>query len=117
MHNDLLRKGSLLFFVDGAKDLHSAIKSMFGWIPYRIILDWYYLVKKCEMQLSLGLKNKGIRNEILRKVRGYLWVGKIDHAVNVLRVVEEKDIKSQVAIDCLIILNTVTNCDFRDGSF
>ncbi|MEW6620685.1 MAG: hypothetical protein AB1422_15340 [bacterium] len=102
LHNDLLRKGSLLFFVDGAKDLHSAIKSMFGWIPYRIILDWYHLVKKCEMQLSLGLKNKGIRNEILRKVRGYLWVGKIDHAVKVLGAVEEKDIKSQVAIDCLI---------------
>ena len=102
LHNDLIRKGNLLFFVDGARDLHLAIKSMFGWIPYRIILDWYHLIKKCEMQLSLGLKNKDIRNQILKRVTAYLWVGKIDHAVKELRAVDEKDIKSPESINRLI---------------
>lgn len=102
LHNDLLTKGSLLFFVDGARDLHLAIKSMLEWIPYRIILDWYHLVKKCQMQLSLGLKKKDIRNQIVKKVTAYLWVGKVEHAVKELREVDEKDIKSHADIDRLI---------------
>lgn len=102
LHNDLLKKGSLLFFVDGARDLHLAIKSMFGWIPYRIILDWYHLVKKCEVQLSLGLRNKDIRNQILKKVTAYLWVGKVDHAIKELRAVDKENIKSLESIEQLI---------------
>ena len=35
--------GSLVFFTDGARDLRSAIQSVFHFIPFKIILDWYHL--------------------------------------------------------------------------
>jgi len=102
LNNGLFNKATLLFFVDGARDLHSAINTMFGWIPFRIILDWYHLVEKCKMQLSLALKNRDMRNKVLEKVLAYLWVGKVDHAVKVLRDVDKNSIKNESAIDRLI---------------
>jgi len=102
LYNNLLVKGMQVFFVDGARDLHSGIKEMFGWIPFKIILDWHHLEEKCKMQLSLGLKGREIRNTVLAKVTAYLWVGKVDKAVEILRQVEDKHIKSKDAIEGLI---------------
>jgi len=102
LYNNLLEKGALVFFVDGARDLQAGIKEMFGWVPFKIILDWHHLEEKCKMQLSLGLKGREVRNSVLAKVTAYLWVGKVDKAVEVLRQVEEKHIKSKDAIENLI---------------
>jgi hypothetical protein len=102
LHNNLLQKGAIVFFVDGARDLHAAIKCIFNWLPFRMILDWYHLEEKCKMQLSLALKGKDVRNQVLQKILAFLWIGKIDNAIDVLRQVESKDIKSKAAIDRLI---------------
>lgn len=55
LNNDLL-KNNLIFFVDGQKTLQEAIIKSFSWFsPVQIILDWYHLKKKCDLQFSLGL--------------------------------------------------------------
>jgi len=102
LYNSLLANGVLVFFVDGARDLHSGIKEVFGWVPFKIILDWHHLEEKCKMQLSLALKGREIRNTVLAKVTEYLWVGKVGKAVDVLRHIEDKYIKSKDAIEGLI---------------
>ena len=102
LYNNLLIKGALVFFVDGARDLHAGIKKMFGWVPFKVILDWYHLKEKCKMQLNLALEGREYRNLVLEKVISYLWIGKVGKAVEVLWQVEEKSIKSVDAIEILI---------------
>ena len=101
-YNNLLAKGTLVFFVDGARDIHSSIKKLFGWVSYKIILDWYHLIEKCKMQLSLGLKGRKIRNAVLVDIAALLWVGKVDKAVEVLCNINTDMIKSKDAIEGLI---------------
>ncbi len=102
LHNGLLTKGYLVFFVDGAADIHSNIKKLFGWVPFKIILDWYHLIEKCKMQLSLGLNGRKIRNSVLEEISALLWVGKVEKAVEVLRKINPNHIKNIDAIKGLI---------------
>ncbi|MFZ3130091.1 MAG: hypothetical protein WA125_03065, partial [Desulfosporosinus sp.] len=67
LHNDLLTNKTLMFFTDGAVDIKNAIKDVYGWRPYQIILDWYHLKKKCKEQLSMALKGREIRNDVLKQ--------------------------------------------------
>jgi len=54
LNNNLLKNN--LVFVDGQKTLQEAIIKAFSWFsPVQIILDWYHLKKKCDLQFSLGL--------------------------------------------------------------
>ena len=54
------------FFTDGHTVLNDTIRNCFKWYPHwGIILDWYHLVKKCKELLSLALRGRLIRNEIL----------------------------------------------------
>lgn len=93
----------LLFFVDGEKSLHSAIINVFGWFKsYGLLLDWYHLGEKCKMELSLALKKRDFRNEVLEKVQQQLWIGKIDTAVEILRAIDKDSIKSESNIERLI---------------
>jgi hypothetical protein len=61
------------FFVDGQRVLQDSIINFFSWyINIGIILDWYHLEKKCKEQLSLALKGRHIRNEILETLTDLL---------------------------------------------
>jgi len=63
----------LLFFVDGEKSLHNAIVNAFSWFKcYGILLDWYHLSEKYKMELSLALKTRAFRNDILEKIEQQL---------------------------------------------
>lgn len=96
-------KNYLLFFVDGEKSLHSAIINAFSWLEsYGLLLDWYHPGEKCKMELSLALKKRDFRNEILEKVQQQLWIGKIDAAVEILKSIHKDNIKSQSNIERLI---------------
>jgi len=96
-------KNYLLFFVDGEKSLHNAIINAFSWFKsYGLLLDWYHLGEKCKMELSLALKKRDFRNEILQEVQQQLWIGKIDSAVKILRSIDQNNIKSQSNIERLI---------------
>jgi hypothetical protein len=72
-------RGPLVFFTDGAEDLLGAIQNVFGFLPFKLILDWYHLDKKCQQRLSMALKGMQIRNKVLEELLAWLWIGKVDH--------------------------------------
>jgi hypothetical protein len=99
LNNDLLNK-RLQIFVDGQKTLHSAILAAFSWFSNMgIILDWYHLKDKCKRELSLAMKGRQIRNEILKRLMYLLWYGMIDKAIEYLDNLDEDLIKNTDALE------------------
>ena len=101
LHNQLLVNQSLVFFTDGANNIRTHIKDFFGFRPYRIILDWYHLQKKCGEYLSMAIKGTKIRNEILEQLKALLWVGDVKGARALLKYTDEKVIKDKKQLDKL----------------
>ena len=62
----------------------------------------YHLEKKCKEQLSMALKGRFIRNEILDKLKPLLWYGLIDEAVVHLEEIDKDSIKQMETLDKLI---------------
>lgn len=81
LSNDMLAKKSLVFFTDGARNISANIEEMFSFHPYTIILDWYHLKKRCQEYLSMSIKGKEKRNEILQKLLRILWAGNVDETI------------------------------------
>lgn len=103
LSNGLLSEpGSLVFFTDGARDLRSAIFDLFTFLPFKIILDWYHLEKKCKDLLSMAINGKQVKNQTLTELLAWLWLGKVDRAVNVLRDLKEDMIKNKKELENLI---------------
>ncbi len=101
-HNGLIND-RIQFFTDGHKMLNDTIFKCFSWYKnIGIILDWYHLEKKCKEQLSLALKGRFIRNEILDKLKPLLWYGLIDDAVVCLEEIDKDSIKAMETLDKLI---------------
>jgi hypothetical protein len=92
----------LVFFTDGARNLHAAIEKMFSFANYKIILDWYHLEKKCKEQLSMGLCGSAIRNKFLAELMPCLWFGNVDGAILLLQNLDSKKIKNYEIIKNLI---------------
>lgn len=89
-----LKRQRFQFFMDGHKTLIDTILKMFAWKSNMgMILDWYHLAKKCKEQLSLALKGRHIRNQVLRDIMPLLWNGLTQRAVDVLRAIEPNQIK------------------------
>jgi len=103
LSNELLTlPGQLVFFTDGADDLLGAIQRVFGFLPFKIILDCYHLDKKCQQRLSMALKGKQIRNKVLEELLAWLWIGNIDQAMTYLRSLDQGDVKDADQIEKLI---------------
>ena len=103
LSNGLMSKpGSLVFFTDGARDLRLAIQNTFRFIPFKIILDWFHLEKKCKDLLSMAIKGKQVKNQTLTEMLAWLWLGKVDQAVKVLSDLKEDTIKNTTERDNLI---------------
>ena len=94
LFNNLLNK-ELIFFTDGAKNIKSHIESIFSFHPYTVILDWFHLKKKCQELLSMSIKGKESRNEVLEKLLRILWAGDADGAVKYLRNLPSAKIKNE----------------------
>ncbi len=91
------------FFTDGHKILNDAIFKWFIWYKnVGIILDWFHLEKKCKEQLSLALKGRMIRNDILEKLKPLLWYGVTDKAVACLEKIDKDSIKDIGSLNKLI---------------
>ena len=91
------------FFTDGHKTLNQVILECFSW--YRnigFILDWYHLNKKCKEQLSLSMKGRVIRNKVLEQLMPLLWYGATDKAIDLLKEIDDKSIKSKTDMEKLI---------------
>jgi hypothetical protein len=103
LQNGLLSlPGPVVFFTDGARDLRSAIQNMFSFFPFKIILDWYHLEKKCKNLLSMAINGKQAKQQTLTEVLAWLWLGKVERAVKVLRAVSEHTIKNKKELENLI---------------
>lgn len=93
LFNNLLNK-ELIFFTDGAKNIKSHIESVFSFHPYTVILDWFHLKKKCQELLSMSIKGKESRNEVLEKLLRILWAGDVDGAIKYLQNLSSTIIKN-----------------------
>jgi hypothetical protein len=103
LHNGLMSMpGSLVFFTDGARNLRSAIQDMFSFLPFKIILDWHHLEKKCKDLLSMAIDGKQIKSQILSELLAWLWLGKVDQAVELLSNVKQDMIKNKKELENLI---------------
>jgi hypothetical protein len=102
LNNNLLNK-RIQFFVDGHKVLQAAIINAFSWFGnIGIILDWYHLEDKCKRELSLAMKGREIRNDVLSRLRYLLWYGMVDKAIEYLKNLNESLIKNKDAVEHLI---------------
>ena len=102
LFNDLDGK-RLQFFTDGHKILNDTILKYFLWNKnIGIILDWFHLKKKCKEQLSMALKGRVIRNQILKKLMPLLWFGLVDRAISLLNKIDNSSIKDTDKIEKLI---------------
>jgi hypothetical protein len=79
LQNGLLSQpGPLVFFTDGARNLRLAIQNVFCFLPFKIILDWHHLEKKCKDLLSMAINGKQIKSQILSELLACLvmaWQG------------------------------------------
>ena len=94
-----LREKKLIIFSDGAANIRSKVKEVFGFRPYEIRLDWFHLCKKLGQLLSMGIRGTEKRNEVLNKLTRILWAGNVDSALEYIANIESKNIKSKSAID------------------
>ena len=101
LHHSLLGH-QLIFFADGAKDIHKAIPIMFCLMNYKIILDWYHLKKKFQEQLSMALKGSKLRNEFLEELLPFLWYGNVSGAITLLRDIDRRKVRNYEVIEKLI---------------
>ena len=101
LHNNLFENKCLVFFADGADDIKDAMKAAFGWRPFRSILDWHHVDKKCQQRLSLAMKGKALRNAALKDVLALLWLGKVDAAIDYLKSLGGDKLKSPADIERL----------------
>ncbi len=103
LNNQLIHGFYIQFFVDGAQNIHNGIVRMFAWLPnYQIILDWYHLKKKCVYELSLSIKGKKTKQEILRRLLRLLWRGKVNDAIAYLKSIDESEFKQGKSLDRLV---------------
>jgi len=98
----MIMSGPVVFFTDGAQDLLGAIQKVFAFLPFKLILDWYHLDKKCQERLSMAMKGKEKRNTVLQELLAWLWIGKVDQAMSYLRSLNPDDIKDAEHIEKLI---------------
>jgi len=91
------------FFTDGHTVLNDTIGICFSWYSnWRIILDWFHLVKKCKELLSLAMKGRLVRNEILVEVMPLLWHGLTNRAVTLLNEIEAEKVKDNEKLSKLV---------------
>lgn len=102
LKNELLQY-RLQWFVDGQKTLHAAILRAFSWCPNRgLLLDWYHVDDKCHRQLSLAMKGRNLRNDVLQELTQFLWGGMVDKAIVFLQGLRPEHLKDPDAIRVLI---------------
>jgi len=102
LYNALFWGTPKVFFIDGDDSLRDAIIHIFGWLPIKIVLDWYHLAKKCRYRLSLGLKGKKVVDEVIKKLFPLLWHGKVEAAIEYLEHLDDTKVRASKEIKLLI---------------
>ena len=55
LFHNLIENRSIVFFVDGGKDIRKCINDIFAFCPHHVVLDWFHLKKHCLEGLSMAL--------------------------------------------------------------
>ena len=100
--NSLTGLYQFVFFTDGAVDLNDPINAMFGFLPYKIILDWHHLLEKVKQRLSMGMKGYKIRNAFIDELEPLLWKGDVAGVIAKLESLPDDQVKSRLDITKLI---------------
>lgn len=101
-NNDLIGN-RLQFFTDGHTVLNKTILICFNWFKnIGIILDWYHLEKKCKEQLSMAMKGRAVRNQLLEQLMPLLWHGLTDKAIALIKKTDSDQIKNEVVMEKII---------------
>ena len=91
------------FFTDGHTALNTSILQYYKWHRnMHIILDWFHLVKKCKESLSMAMKGRVVRNDLLKQIMPCLWNGMTDKAIDILKEVNSELIKNRELLDKLL---------------
>ena len=98
----LVSGNCFVFFTDGAEALHTAIKNLFSFQTFKIILDWHHVEEKLKQRLSSASKDTTIRNILVDKVRPLLWYGNVQGAIRYLESIPEDLLKAPEYIIKLI---------------
>jgi len=111
LNNDLIGY-RFQFFTDGHKTLNATILKMFSWYKnIGIILDWHHLEKKCKELLSMAMKGRVVRNEVLNELLPLLWLGMTAKAIAYLQEVPGSLIKDPGVMEKLMkYLERNTQC-------
>jgi hypothetical protein len=117
-HNNLLLNTPIVFYTDGARNIHSDIERMFSFTSHKIVLDWYHLEKKFAEFFSLACRAKKIRNERLNEAMSLLWYGKVDETISMLQSIPDGDLKNRDPLVKLIdylkrVREYIPNYDLR----
>ena len=95
LFENALTGNKIQFFMDGHTILNEAILKVFcSFANIGIILDWYHLVKKCKEKLSMALKGRRIRNDVLRELMPLLWHGLTRDAIAFLESIDGEKVKN-----------------------
>jgi hypothetical protein len=100
--NSRLAAKELVFFTDGARDIHAWVVKLFAFANFKIILDWYHLSKKCREQLSMILSGSKARNAFLNKLLPCLWLGNVSGAIRLLGELKPQQVRNQALLEKLI---------------
>jgi len=101
--NNALIGNRMQFFTDGHKTLNETILKCFKWLTNMgIILDWYHLKKKCKEQLSMAMRGRVFRNDVLESLLPLLWQGLTDKAIALLEGIDPCQIKNQAMVVKLV---------------
>jgi hypothetical protein len=92
--NSLLNNNQLVFYTDGARQIHTCIEQIFSGTDYKIILDWYHLKKKFKDLGSMAFKGKELRNEFINSISPALWRGDVDAALALIENVDRSKVKN-----------------------
>ena len=91
IEHNLLGGYHLVCFTDGAKNLHQAINTLFGFFEPRIIIDWFHIAKRCGQLLSQACTGQiEEKRVLLDRILGFLWHGDVDGAINLLSSILNK---------------------------
>lgn len=98
LNSGLLVNRQLIVYSDGATEIKTCIDEIFSFCRHHIVLDWYHLRKHCYELLSMTLKsgkaNKAMRHNVLKELLRILWVGNVDGAIQYLKELPSKWIKT-----------------------
>jgi hypothetical protein len=85
---------NVIAITDGARKIRSDLSALFG-SGVRVILDWYHLAKRVTENLSMVAHSMTEREECERQILSFLWVGKVQEAVDFLSGVKARREKAK----------------------